>query len=132
MRCLSIRQPWASLIVAGHKDIENRSWATPYRGPLLIHASSKADLDADTRGIWARDEITALPRGGIIGVVYLRDCVTASTSPWFTGPIGWVITDPLALPFQRCAGQLSLFEVTPQKTALRAIRQRYPLPLFGR
>ncbi|MCB2188832.1 MAG: ASCH domain-containing protein [Deltaproteobacteria bacterium] len=40
MKCLSIRQPWASLIVAGMKDVENRSWATKYRGPVLIHAAA--------------------------------------------------------------------------------------------
>ena len=43
MKALSIRQPWASLIVAGIKDIENRSWVTNYRGKLLIHAAQKFD-----------------------------------------------------------------------------------------
>ena len=33
MKILSVRQPWAWLIVAGHKDIENRKWRTSYRGP---------------------------------------------------------------------------------------------------
>jgi hypothetical protein len=37
-KALSIRQPWAHLIVAGIKQIENRTWTTRYRGPLLIHA----------------------------------------------------------------------------------------------
>jgi hypothetical protein len=46
MRTLSIRQPWAGLIVAGIKDIENRSWSTSYRGPILIHAG-KAKPPAD-------------------------------------------------------------------------------------
>jgi hypothetical protein len=39
MRALTIRQPWAWLIVHGHKDLENRTWCTSYRGPLLIHAA---------------------------------------------------------------------------------------------
>ena len=39
MKALSIRQPWAWLIVNGHKDIENRSWPTRFRGPVLIHAA---------------------------------------------------------------------------------------------
>jgi hypothetical protein len=39
MKALSIRQPWAWLIVNGYKDIENRSWATKFRGPVLIHAA---------------------------------------------------------------------------------------------
>lgn len=41
MKALSILQPWAWLITAGHKDIENRRWWTNYRGPFLIHAGKK-------------------------------------------------------------------------------------------
>lgn len=40
-RCLSVRNPWASLIVLGLKGIENRTWTTNYRGRIAIHASSK-------------------------------------------------------------------------------------------
>jgi hypothetical protein len=36
---LSIRQPWASLILLAGKDIENRTWETRLRGPILIHAA---------------------------------------------------------------------------------------------
>ncbi len=43
MKTLSIRQPWASLIANGHKDIENRSWHTKVRGTILIHASLKPE-----------------------------------------------------------------------------------------
>jgi hypothetical protein len=39
MRALSVRQPYAWLIVAGLKDVENRSRRLRHRGPLLIHAS---------------------------------------------------------------------------------------------
>lgn len=39
MKTLSIKQPWASLIAHGIKDIENRSWRTHYRGKIYIHAS---------------------------------------------------------------------------------------------
>ena len=44
MKVLSIKQPWASAIVYGLKDVENRNWQTSYRGPILIH-SSKEGLD---------------------------------------------------------------------------------------
>lgn len=40
MKTLSVRQPWASLLVSGLKDIENRTWAPNYKGRILIHASS--------------------------------------------------------------------------------------------
>lgn len=43
MKALSIKQPWAWLIVNGFKDIENRDWATTIRGPVLIHAGKQPD-----------------------------------------------------------------------------------------
>jgi ASCH domain len=43
MKIISIRQPWAGLIVSGLKDVENRTWPTRYRGPILIHASQRPD-----------------------------------------------------------------------------------------
>lgn len=41
MKTLTIKQPWASLIAHGVKDIENRTWKTKYRGKILIHAAAK-------------------------------------------------------------------------------------------
>ena len=41
MKALSIKQPWASLIAHGIKDIENRNWKTHFRGRIYIHASAK-------------------------------------------------------------------------------------------
>ena len=43
MKALSIKQPWAWLIVNGFKDIENRTWRTKIRGEFLIHAGIEAD-----------------------------------------------------------------------------------------
>lgn len=43
MKALSIRQPWSWLIANDHKDIENRSWPTNFRGCFLIHAGKKID-----------------------------------------------------------------------------------------
>lgn len=40
MKTLSVRQPWASLLVSGLKDIENRTWAPNFRGRIMIHALS--------------------------------------------------------------------------------------------
>mgnify|MGYP000843697978 FL=1 len=39
MKTLSVRQPWASLLVSGLKDIENRTWAPNFRGRIMIYAS---------------------------------------------------------------------------------------------
>jgi hypothetical protein len=48
MKAITVRQPWAWLVVTGKKDIENRTWRTHYRGKLLIHAASRlADVSLD-------------------------------------------------------------------------------------
>jgi hypothetical protein len=117
MKCISIRQPWAWLIIHAGKDIENRDWVCGYRGPLLIHASksrNKSDIEQATyfAGLQgATIPSDALEFGGIIGKVEMVDCVTASDSPWFFGRYGFVLRDPVALPFFEMRGQLSLFEV---------------------
>ena len=45
--CISMHQPWASLMVMGFKRFEGRAWTTKYRGPLWVHATSKKP-DPDT------------------------------------------------------------------------------------
>ena len=85
-RILTVRQPWASLIVLGHKDIENRTWSTRYRGPLLIHAASVISRnDRIARAFAASMDIELphkLPLGRIVGVVRLDGCISRSESPW--------------------------------------------------
>ena len=127
MKVIVIRQPWAWLIVKGHKDIENRTWKTRYRGPLLIQASaglpSKAKLEefrlfARKRGATLPDEFE---RGGIVGMVQLDDCVTKSRSKWFEGPVGWVLSKPKKLLFIPLKGQLGLFD--PPEKIVRKLRR---------
>lgn len=116
MKVIVICQPWAWLIVHGFKDIENRSWATRYRGTLLIQASAslptKRNLEEFRR--FARKRGVELPedfqRGGIVGMVQLEDCVTSSRSKWFEGPVGWVLSQPKRLRFIPLKGQLGLFD----------------------
>jgi len=45
MKCLSLWQPWATLLVGGAKRVETRGWPIRHRGPLLIHAAKKWDSD---------------------------------------------------------------------------------------
>lgn len=83
MKTISILQPWASLIIQGHKKIETRSWDTKYRGELLIHASKKKirlqdgmfDLIDHMQRIGFWDGYLDLPYGAIIGKVNLVDTV---------------------------------------------------------
>lgn len=134
MKALSVRQPWASLIVLGLKDIENRTWWTGERGTILVHAAKGMTRDeyesaiefavqaiqADPRQAgkpktttlrelgFAFDE---LPRGGIVGQVDIVDCVTGSRSPWYMGEVGFVLANAKPLPFRPLKGALGFFEV---------------------
>lgn len=94
-KVLSVRQPYASLLVNGTKDVENRSRYCRYRGTLLIHASLKehdvikqlreqnefSSIDIDT--MVQMDEVDENNLYGcIIGSVDVVDCVSNSHSEW--------------------------------------------------
>lgn len=73
MKVLTIKQPWATLIMQGDKRFEFRSWQTKYRGDLLIHAGKGTDKEAMKRlAKYLPDEI---PLGKILGKVTLVDCI---------------------------------------------------------
>jgi ASCH domain len=112
MKILVVRQPWAWLIVHDYKDVENRSWRTHYRGPLLIQAAASQPSAGALAE--ARERRVRLPTqfetGGIVGMVKVVDCVEASRSKWFDGPFGWVLSDARLLPFVSHKGRLGLFE----------------------
>ena len=73
MKVLTIKQPWASLIMQGDKRFEFRSWQTKYRGELLIHAGEGIDKDAMKR--LAKYLPENIPLGKILGKVKLVDCI---------------------------------------------------------
>jgi len=120
MLALSIRQPWASLVIGCGKDVENRDWKTSVRGPVLIHAAkgctkkefedAKA-LASIAAGFRLSMSLEDLPRGGIIGIVDLVDCVSKSDSPWFVGKYGFVLRDPKPISLIPYKGQLGFFNV---------------------
>lgn len=118
MKVLSIRQPWAWLLVNGWKDIENRAWPTLVRGPVLIHAGKEMTPEeyrdcmrfAIKRGLGIPVP-EALKRGGIVGIARLFGCVKASPSPWFVGRYGFKFKDALPLPFFPCRGEQGFFNV---------------------
>ncbi len=122
MITLSIRQPWAWLIINGYKTVENRSWATKYRGPLQIHAGKamacsteelaelrQALLELDV------DMPVNLPTGGIVGSVDLVDCVTTCAdeddASWHEpGMYGFILRNAKTQPFRAVAGRLGFFD----------------------
>lgn len=117
MKALSTKQPWAWLIVNGYKDIENRTWGTNVRGPILIHAGNRFDEAGYTYvksrfGVImpSREEFKKM-RGGIVGVCEIKDCVTDSLSAWFCGPYGFVLAGGQPVKFIPYKGQLMFFNV---------------------
>lgn len=128
MIALSIRQPWAWLIINAGKDIENRTWATRYRGRFLVHAGKGMTHDEyDDAMEFATfackvpsDKLPRfedLPRGGVVGSVELADCVTRTDSRWFLGNYreknthGFVLRNPAPMEFIPFKGQLGFFDV---------------------
>jgi predicted transcriptional regulator len=70
MECLSLKQPFAELLVSGKKTIELRKWNTKFRGKFLIHASKQVDKE---RASSLNIDYTKLSQGKIIGTVVLYD-----------------------------------------------------------
>ena len=96
MKAITIKQPWASLIVSGLKDIENRTWSCPkkYLGKrVLIHAAKTSVKEgwSALNGMQIKkvskhkDKLYGdnedLPKGAIIGSVEIVDCVQNHPSP---------------------------------------------------
>lgn len=72
MKVLTIREPWASLIINGYKKYEFRSWKTNYRGKILIHTSQKVEKEMLSR---FKDYNLNCVSGSIIGEAELTDCI---------------------------------------------------------
>lgn len=132
IKCLSIRQPWASFIINGvlnkqgkkeFKDIENRSRRMTYRGKLGIHTGKNFDggfkkdpscfveyLNETLNLQLTVQEVHDMQRGGIIGQVDMAGCVNEHGSKWFFGKYGYVLENPVSQSFLPCSGKMGLFE----------------------
>lgn len=138
MKTLSIKQPWASLIAIGLKDIENRTWRINFRGRIYIHAA-KARIKPDDLGILLTDQnyfdihkykksigfedrvaeyLATFPLGAIIGEVDIVDCVNDSKSPWaMENHWHWVLKNPVLYkePILNVKGKLSFWEFNKEE-----------------
>lgn len=137
MKALSIRQPWAWLILHAGKDIENRDWSNRYpayfqaclmardQERFLVHAAKGMTRREYADALRFAQEISLsrpfpsgltmpnfadLPRGGIVGSAILQRVVSHHTSPWFIGPIGLLLGDVQEEPFSPCPGRRGFFE----------------------
>jgi hypothetical protein len=125
---LSIKQPWAALVVHGLKTIEVRSWPTARRGRILIHAARIPDERPEAwKHVTAKLDALARQGGGIIGAVELTDCTTYRTldgfvldreqhlneAAWFQPPVlyGFCFQRAEVLPFRSLSGWMRFFPV---------------------
>lgn len=141
VKALTLKGPWDRLIVDGHKDIENRNQRWYYTGPVLIHAGKslddlaiyetregyklftdfkellEANLPKEALENYTAEKIMRMPRGGIIGIATITNCLQsfhAPSSPWFFGRFGYTLSNARSLPFIPCRGQLGFWDV-PQE-----------------
>jgi hypothetical protein len=130
MKALSIRQPWAELILQGRRTIEPRTWQTTYRGRIAIHASQTiGEEDCVAYGL----DPAQVVRGALVGTVELVDVLPLDKGGWetlcdqhlslhdFPGPMfGWRLEDPQRLPQPiPMRGRMSLFNVPDDLTSPR-------------
>ena len=139
VKALSLTQPWASLVATGAKRIETRTWPTRYRGPLAIHASMRfpAAERALARTHPFSDAISdpdALPRGAVIAVVDLVDCIRTEEAlrrglvgprevffgDYSAGRWAWILGGPRLWGFDEPAGgRMQLWPWRPGSDPLR-------------
>ena len=122
---LSIKQPWATLVVHGLKTIEVRTWPTRRTGWIHIHTGLGRETSPDA---WARlpPELVAAAalRGGLVGRVRLLGCKSYPAPEDFAAdahrhlvPAAWhstrmhgfVLGEAQPLPFEPCPGALFFF-----------------------
>ncbi len=128
---LSLKQPWAALLVHGLKTIEVRRWRTSHRGPVLIHAARVPDERPEAlearKYLSAEGLETAQLLGGIVGIGELTDSRTyhgveefradqldhLNDPSWFEPPRlhGFVFSHLTVLPFLPCPGKTRLFKM---------------------
>ena len=122
VKALTIRQPWAELIIRGRKPFELRSWRTKYRGPLVIHAAAKVDSE---RAVELGLNPDKLVTSAFVGVALLTDVRSFTREDarllkkkrggegWYPGLFSWVLTKPrrISSPI-KAKGRLGLIPVS--------------------
>lgn len=122
MKALTVKQPWAELIVSGRRKFEIRTWKTEYKGWLLIHAGRKIDEEAMRHFEMSSQNQTL---GAIVGKVFIEDYVSFTPESWEAyrpehmewtafqaGIVGWRLNQ--AVKFEKTIpwnGSLGLFEI---------------------
>ncbi len=147
MKAITIWQPWASLLACGEKKYETRSWETPYRGPIAIHAAQKS---FDTRIYLDRElypyaealklpdiySFNTLPYGCIIATAELVNChqiVRYGGRGLSSSDPGWLEDDDIGL-YEPTEQELLFGDWTPGRYAWEFANMKLlpsPIPAKG-
>jgi hypothetical protein len=138
MKALSLRQPWAWMVIHGGKSIENRRWNTRYRGPVLVHAAKGMTRDEYLDAAMFAAEVdqsvnlpafSELERGGIVGATTITGVIPPRNNGLFSAePVPWHMADQFGfrlgpriwLQFRALKGELGFFnvEITAEEEAV--------------
>jgi hypothetical protein len=125
---ISLKQPWAALVVHGVKSVEIRRWSTALRGRVLIHAAKVSDPRPQAWAHVPRELAeAALVVGGIVGAADVTGCIAYPSADafaadrmlhlndpaWYRPPVmyGFVLTRPAATRFRPLNGYIKFFPV---------------------
>lgn len=121
MKALSLKQPWAELVLQGKKTIETRTWNTSFRGEFFIHASGNVDV-----GAMQKFDFKDLPLRAIVGkavLVAVKEYTTRTewdadedkhlAKGWWDGKkrFGFVLKDVQRVPVRHLPGKMGFFDV---------------------
>jgi hypothetical protein len=122
LKALSLKQPWANLIVSGEKTIETRVWGTPFRGRVLLISSKQPKIE---------------PAGFALALADLIDCrpmtkcdEVAARCEIYPKAVAWVFANVSAIEPFPMKGQLGLFDVEIPENQLVARRPPRQQSLF--
>jgi len=142
VKTLSLRQPWAWLVVDGVKTVENRKWKTKFKLPLpfLIHAAlAMTPEEFDFAEKWCGLSLPPDPafyiRGGIIGAALITEIVPPGSTDggiWhMKEQYGYKLEGIMALPFRPLRGALNFFDVEASPEEAEAIKKLTPISESG-
>ncbi len=103
MKALSLKEPWASLVLNGKKTIETRVWRTNYRGRLLLCASKNPKSDISGKAFATANLVEIRP-------MQKKDEKKACCR-LYDGAYAWIISEVTPIKQFEIKGQLGLFEV---------------------
>lgn len=132
MKALSIKQPWAELILQGRKKIELRKWNTQFRGEFLIHSSKTEDKDS-----MKKFGFKELPTGFILGKVDLVNVKKYNNNKEFSkdknlhlagrewGDHGFILKNPKRIKKIKHKGNLGFWNFNRELAIPNLIKSAY-------